>query len=274
MINRSLSLSAFAVTALVNLPAAAQEKVTFAYIEEPPFAATINGQPAGSDVDVARAVLARMGIKDVIVKKVEFAELLPGVASGKWTMNTGLFVTPERCKAVAYSNPIWALVDGMVVRAGNPKRVTSYASVAKSDARLGVVKGTVQVATARAAGVPVDRIIEFGAQEEIIAAIKAGRVDAYPNTALGHRALLASLKDADLALAQPFEPPTDGNGRAKAGFGAYSFNQADGAFIARFNAELAKYLGSDDHRALLAKYGFGAEEITPALTARSEALCK
>jgi hypothetical protein len=35
--------------------------------------------------------------------------------------------------------------------------------------------------------------------------VELGRVDAYPNTALGHRALVASLKDADLALAQPFE---------------------------------------------------------------------
>ncbi|SCX71625.1 transporter substrate-binding domain-containing protein [Variovorax sp. EL159] len=274
MFKRSLSISALAVSAAFNLPAMAHEEVTFAYIEEPPFATTINGQPAGSDVDVARAVLARMGIKNVEVKKVEFAELLPGVASGKWTMNTGLFVTPERCRMVAYSNPIWALVDGMIVRAGNPKRVSSYASVAKSDARLGVVKGTVQVATAKAAGVPVERIVEFGAQEEIIAAIKAGRVDAYSNSALGQRALLTSLKDSDLALAQPFEPPTDSNGRAKAGFGAYSFNQANGAFVARFNAELAKYLGSDEHRALLAKYGFVADEITPALTARSDALCK
>jgi len=274
MNKRSALAAVMSISAFASFPTIAQEKVTFAYIEEPPFATTINGQPAGSDVDVARAVLARMGIKDVDVKKVEFAELLPGVASGKWTMNTGLFVTPERCKTVAYSNPIWALVDGMIVRAGNPKRVTSYASVAKSDARLGVVKGTVQVATAKAAGVPADRIVEFGAQEEIIAALKAGRVDAYPNTALGHRTLLASMKDADLALAQPFEAPTDSTGRAKAGFGAYSFNQASGAFIARFNAELAKYLGSDEHRALLAKYGFGADEITPALTARSEALCK
>lgn len=270
---RSVPLAALGVVAVLSAPATAQEKVVFAYIEEPPFAATINGQPAGSDVDVARAVLSRMGIKDLELRKVEFAELLPGVASGRWTMNTALFVTPERCKTVAYSNPIWALVDGMIVRAGNPKRVSSYASVATSDARLGVVKGTAQVATAKAAGVPADRIVEFGSQEEIIAAIKAGRVDAYPNTALGHRALLASLKDASLALAQPFEPPMD-KGRPKAGFGAFSFGQVDGAFVARFNGELAKFLGSDEHRTLLAKYGFGPEEISPALTARSEALCK
>jgi len=153
-----------------------------------------------------------MGIKDLEVRKVEFSELLTGVAAGRWTMNTALFVTPERCKTVAYSNPIWALGDGMIVRAGNPKRIGSYASVAKTDARIGVVKGTAQVATAKAAGVPADRIVEFGTQEEVIAAIKAGRVDAYPNTALGHRALLASLRDADLALAEPFELPMDPGG--------------------------------------------------------------
>jgi polar amino acid transport system substrate-binding protein len=268
-----LRLAAAAIAALIAAPAYAEEKVVFAYIEEPPFAATINGQPAGSDVDVAKAVLAKMGIKDVELRKVEFAELLPGVAANRWKMNTALFVTPERCKTVAYSNPIWALVDGMIIRAGNPKHISSYASVAASDAKLGVVKGTVQIGTAKAAGVPADRIIEFGAQEDIIAAIKDGRVDAYPNTVLGHRALLASLKDPDLALAQPFEPASE-HGRPKAGFGAFSFSRADGAFIARFNAELARFLGSDEHRAILAKYGFGNDEITPALTAKSEELCK
>lgn len=265
-------LAVAAIAALWGASASAQDKVVFAYIEEPPFATTIDGQPAGSDVDVAKVVLEHMGIKDFEFKKMEFGDLLPGVAAGKWTMNTGLFVTPERCKTVAYSNPIWALVDGMIVHAGNPKHVSSYASVAASDARLGVVKGTAQVDTAKAAGVPTDRIVEFGSQEEIITAIKEGRVDAYPNTALGHRALLASLKDPDLALAEPFEPPMQ-DGRAKAGFGAFSFNKADGVFIEKFNEELAKFIGSDEHRAMLAKYGFGADEITPALTVKSEALC-
>ncbi|MGY4474841.1 polar amino acid transport system substrate-binding protein [Bradyrhizobium sp. USDA 3364] len=262
-----------AIAALIAAPAIAQDKFVFAYIEEPPFAATVNGLPAGSDVDVARVVLARMGIKDVELKKVEFAELIPGVAASRWKMNTALFVTPLRCKTVAYSNPIWALVDGMIVRAGNPKHITSYATAASSGAKLGVVRGTVQIATAKAAGVPADRIVEFGAQEGVLAAIKDRRVDAYPNSALGHRALLASLKDPDLALAQPFEPPME-NGRPKAGFGAFSFNRTDGAFIAKFNAELARFLGSDEHRALLAKYGFGPDEISPALTANSEELCK
>jgi len=248
-------------------------KVVFAYIEEPPFAATIAGQPSGSDIDVAREILSRMGVREVEVLKVEFPDLLPGVAAGRWTMNTALFVTPERAKTVTFSNPIWALVDGMIVRAGNPKRITSYQSIAASDARLGVVKDTVQVAAAKAAGIPVDRIVGFDSQDVVVAAIKSGQVDAYANTALGQRGFLASMNDAALALAEPFEPPME-HGRARAGFGAFSFNKADVAFINRFNGELAKYLGTPEHRALLAKYGFSAEEITPALTAKSADLVK
>lgn len=249
------------------------ETVVFAYIEEPPFAATINGQPVGSDIEVAMAVLSRLGIDQVELRKVEFSDLLPGVAAGRWTMNTGLFVTPERGRVVTFSNPIWALVDGMIVRARNPKHIDSYVSAAATDARLGVVRNTVQVDAARAAGVPSERIVEFAAQEEIIAAIREGRVDAYANTALGHRGLLASLNDPDLALAEPFQPPLE-NGKVKAGFGAFSFNKSNTAFIGRFNAELAKFLGSAEHRGLLAKYGFGPDEIAPALTVKSEDLVR
>jgi polar amino acid transport system substrate-binding protein len=269
----SIHLAVAAVAVLMAVPAKAQEKVVFAYIEEPPFNATIDGKPQGYDIEVAKAVLSRMGIKDVEFVKKEFPDLMPGVAAGKWTMNTGLFVTPERCKNVAYSNPIWSLVDGMIVRAGNPKHITSYASVAASDARLGVVKDTVEVGRAKTAGVPPERLIEFRNQDEIIAEIKKGNVDAYAATSFGHRALLASLKDPELELAEPFEPLMK-DGHPVVDFGAYSFNKANGAFIARFNVELAKFLGSEEHRAILDKYGFGPDEITPALTAKSEELCK
>lgn len=269
----SLSLAAAAISVLADGATHAQDKFVFAYIEEPPFAATVNGQPSGSDIEVAKTVLARMGIKNVEFVKTEFAELLPGVAAGRWTMNTGLFVTQERCKTVAFSNPIWALVDGMIVRAGNPKGISSYASVGTSGARIGLVRNTIQIGYAKAAGVPVERIVEFNTQDEAVAAVKAGQVDAFAATALGNRALLASLNDPDLAIAQPFEPPVV-KGAQGGGFGAYSFNKANSAFVARFNAELATFLGSEEHRSILARYGFGSDEITPTLMAKSEDLCK
>ena len=149
----------FSATALGAGPACAADvvppKVVFAYIEEPPFATNAGGSPGGSDVDLARAVLARMGVATIETRKVEFADLLPGVAAGRWTMNTGLFISPERCRTVAYSDPIWALADGMIVRRGNPRRINSYSSVALDpEAKLGVVRGTVQAKTAHDEGIP------------------------------------------------------------------------------------------------------------------------
>jgi polar amino acid transport system substrate-binding protein len=77
--------AAAAMALLLAQPSKAHDKTVLAYIEEPPFAATINGQPVGSDVDVAKAVLAGMVVKDIELKKVEFAELLPGRLAPCWS---------------------------------------------------------------------------------------------------------------------------------------------------------------------------------------------
>ena len=68
-------------------------------------------------------------------------------------MNVPIFVTPKRSEDVAFSVPVWALGDGFLVHAGNPKGLTGYAAVAqRADARLGVIPGQVQLDSAKAAG--------------------------------------------------------------------------------------------------------------------------
>jgi polar amino acid transport system substrate-binding protein len=209
-----------------------------------------------------------MGVKAIETRKVEFADMLPGVAAGRWTMNTALFITPERCREVDFSDPIWALSDGLIVRQGNPRGITSYASIAAHrEAKLGALRGTVQIVEAYQDGVPRDRVVEFGTQDEALAAIRNGQVDAYSGTALGHRTLLAKLKAADLELAPDFQPPARG-GHALAGFGAFSFAKSNQAFVARFNATLASYLGGTEHRAMMARHGFTEAEIDPAIAMR------
>jgi hypothetical protein len=65
-------------------------KKSFAYLEEPPFAETVDGHAEGTDIDVAKAVLGKMSIKDFEFKKAGLADLMPGVAAGHWTMTAGL----------------------------------------------------------------------------------------------------------------------------------------------------------------------------------------
>lgn len=249
-------------------PWEAPSEVTFAYIEEPPFAMENDGVATGSDVDLARRVLETMGVTKVVTRKVEFSDLLPGVAAGQWTINTALFITPERCRDVAFSDPVWALGDALIVRRGNPRKLTSYAAIAADpQARLGVMRGTVQAEDALREGLPNERLLQWGAQDEVLAAIRDGRVDAYSATALGQRTLLAKLGASDLELARQVEPPSP-DGHVAARFGAFSFAKSDLAFVSRFNMALATYLGASDHRAMMSSYGFTGAEIDPAITMR------
>lgn len=115
---------------------------------------------------------------------MSFEEFLPGVQEGRWDMNVPIFVTPERAKQVAFSTPVWALGDGLLVHLGNPKALVNYKSLAaRGDARLGIIAGQVQFDSAKSAGVGNCQIVVFRNQPEAVAALVAGNraaVDGYP----------------------------------------------------------------------------------------------
>jgi polar amino acid transport system substrate-binding protein len=163
-------------------------KITIAYLEEPPFYWTESeGAAVGADIELADVVLRAIGYTQIEHQPTTFEELVPGVSGGRWNMNVPIFVTPERSKLVDFSTPVWALGDGFLVAAGNPMGLDSYAAVARNNARLGLVSGTVQQQYAQSHGVNDTYILQFARQEDAIDALLAGRIDAYTATALGNR---------------------------------------------------------------------------------------
>ncbi|CAB3754388.1 amino acid ABC transporter substrate-binding protein [Burkholderia sp. MSh2] len=240
-------------------------KVTIAYIEEPPFGWTnADRTAAGADLDLADAVLRAMGVTRIEHHLTTFSELLPGVEAGRWDMNVPLFVTPGRAERVAFSVPVWAIGDGFLVRAGNPKTLDSYASLAeRHDARLGIIAGQVQHDSARTAGVSDDQIVIFEHQADAIEAVRAGAIDAYASTALGNRILADRIGGAVL---QAVEHRPDAHGeRQERPLGAFSFNRTNRDLLDAVNEQLRRYLGSPDHRARMASFGLTHNEIDPVL---------
>ena len=78
----------------------------FGYLIEPPFNYRLaDGTVTGCDVELAKAMLAHIGENNFEPVETEFAELLPGVAAGRWRMTTGLFATEERKKIAIFSRP-------------------------------------------------------------------------------------------------------------------------------------------------------------------------
>lgn len=231
-------------------------KIKVAYIEEPPFYWTGDDQrPTGADIEVAEVVLRAIGVTDIEYHLTSFGEFLPGVQEGRWDMNVPIFVTAERAQQVAFSVPIWTIGDGFVVRSGNPKQLTSYEAVAaRSDARIGLIPEQIQFAAAKAAGVRDSQIVVLKEQPEGIAAFMAGTIDAFPGTALGCRSIAGgnpALEAVDVEMGPSSDAPV----------GGFSFAKGNHALLDAVNKQLRQYLGTADHRARVAKYGFTPSEI-------------
>jgi polar amino acid transport system substrate-binding protein len=231
-------------------------KVRIAYIEEPPFYWTgEDHRVTGADIELADVVLRAIGVSSIEHHLTSFEELLPGVQEGRWDMNVPVFVTAERAQHVAFSVPVWTLGDGFLLHRGNPKALTSYeALAARSDARLGVIAAQVQLKAAKSAGVSADQIVIFKNQPEAVTALLAGKVDAFAGTALGNR-VLANAN-------QKLEAVAHAMGNAwSAPVGAFSLSKSNPGLLQSVNEQLRHYIGSADHRARMAKYGFTRTEV-------------
>lgn len=235
--------------------------IIFAYLDEPPFCAPgPDSAPVGCDVEVAFAVLRSIGIERIEARLVTFAELLPGVAGGRWHINTPLFVTEERARLVDFSRPCWSLADGLMVRAAHAGRFDSYATLAAdARARLVVVADQVQEQRALAAGVSPQRVLHVATQAQAVAAVRDGRADAYASVAMAHRGFLLANPDDALCVAD------FGASGGAAAVGAYSFAKLNAALRIAFDDALGRYLGSPQHRAIMRRYGFTDADVERVL---------
>jgi polar amino acid transport system substrate-binding protein len=248
-----------------------RDGVVVAYLDEPPFGipAPPGDRPAGCDMDLAHRVLEAVGVTDVRYALTTFPDLIPGLLDGRWHMTTPVFVTDDRAEVVAFSRPVWTAADGFIVRRGDAARYTSYEAIARTPgATLAVVRGQVQRGTAVAAGLPVDRIVEHLDQDAAAAAVRDGRADASASTASGNRAYVRRAGDPGLvAVAVTVaEQPNAPHGHVPCG--AFALPKGTPDLTAAVDDALDRYLGTPDHLALMAGYGFTEDDLRPVLAPR------
>lgn len=230
------------------------------------------GRLTGEAPEVARAVLAELGVERIEGVLTEFGALIPGLKAGRFDLiAAGMYITPARCREVAFSNPTYGIGEALVVRAGNPLGLHSYASIAvHPSAVLGVVTGAIQRSYALASGIPKQRIAVFPDAPSALAAVGAGRADAFGGTSLTVSDLLAKSRAPRLERATPFTDPVI-DGETIRGHGAFVFRRRDEPLRTAFDLVLADYLGSAPHLAAVAPFGFSREHLPGEVTAA--ALC-
>lgn len=224
------------------------------------------GGLTGAEVELARAVVARLGIPRVEWLQAEFAALLPELEAGRFdAVVAGMFVTPEREARVAFSAPSFRVTQALLVRAGNPHGLHAYAELAgRPELKAAVLHGSVEERLLRQAGVPPERIVVVPDALTGAVAVETSLADALALSAPSLRFLAARRPQGGTELAAPFLPPA-GAGRGSAG--AVAFRKGDLPLRDAWSRELAGILGSPAHRRERARFGFGDDELpegTPA----------
>ncbi|MCV7152656.1 ectoine/hydroxyectoine ABC transporter substrate-binding protein EhuB [Mycolicibacterium pyrenivorans] len=248
----------------------ADKKINVGFANERPYAYRENGQLVGEDPAIHGYIFDQIGGVTLEPHLFEFGSLIQALNSKRVDVVTaGMFITPERCEQAAFSNPVYVATTSLLVRRGNPKGLTDYASVANGDARLAVMNGAVEVDQAKGSGVPDDRLQIVADQQAGLDAVRSGRADAFALTSISLRALAAS--DDSIEVSEAFVPVVDGE--EQLGAGAAVFRRSDTELREAFNEKLAELVQSPKWLELVEPYGFTeAERPDPELTA--EQLCQ
>jgi polar amino acid transport system substrate-binding protein len=253
--------------------ARAEKRMRVGFANEAPFAYrdAATGRLTGEAPEVARHVLGRLGVSEVEGVLTEFGSLIPGLKAGRFDLiAAGMYITPERCHEVVFSEPSYCVRESLMVKRGNPENLHSYADVVKKSVVLGVVAGTVERGYAQALGVPEHRLSVFPDPPSAVAGLQAGRIQAYAGTSLTVADLLQKAADPTLEAARPFEDPVI-DGKPARGCGAFAFRKRDTALRDSFDRELTGLLGTDTHAKLVSPFGFG--EHTRVRDVRRSDLC-
>ena len=207
-----------------------------------------SGQLAGYDVDVARLIGGKLGVKVEFVSS-EWASILAGLSANKYdVIISQVGINPKRELAFDFSAPYIYSMPQLIVRKNESAAYTSLADL--KGKKLGVGQGSVYEQQAKA--VPGIEVRSYAAAPDTMADLASGRLDAALNDSLMSAYLLKISKLPIKAGAQvgavermgiPFQK---GNPQFKAALNkALSEAAADGSL----KAISLKWFGTDVSKA-------------------------
>ncbi len=232
-------------------------EIPFGYIDT-------NGEMTGEAPELARVIFKRLGVDKVQPVPTEFGSLIPGLNSQQFdVVAAGMYVNPERCEQVIFSDPDYQMLDSFIVRKGNPKGLHDYKDVVEKKAKFATGTGYAEIQYAVEAGYKESDILIVPDQVAGLNAVEAGRVDVFAGTALTTREVVKKSSTAEATKA--FAPLVEGKPHVDGG--AFAFRPTETNLRDAFNVELQKLKKSGELFRILKPFGFTEAEMTD-LTAK------
>ncbi|MHA6796122.1 ectoine/hydroxyectoine ABC transporter substrate-binding protein EhuB [Pseudonocardia bannensis] len=221
-----------------------------------------DGRVTGEAPEVARAVLAALGVGGIEAVQIGFSELIPGLRVGQFDIITaGLTVTPRRCQRVLFSRPDFLAPTAFLVQQGNPDRISTFDDVRRRGLTLGVLSDSVEQEYARAAGIRDAGMAVFEGQTSLFRAVEGRRVPVGALTRISLLDEIARNPGSQLEVTDDVRPVIDGREAVPAG--AFAFREGDRELRDAFDVALTALQDSGEWLRLTAPFGFTAENLPP-----------
>ncbi|MGE0349523.1 ectoine/hydroxyectoine ABC transporter substrate-binding protein EhuB [Hydrogenophaga sp.] len=229
------------------------------FANEAPYSyANASGQLTGESPTVFKHVMQKLGVKEVDGVLTEWGALIPGLKAGRFdAIVASMYITPKRCEQIIFAEPTYGVGEALVVKTGNPDGVSTYADAVSKGKSIAFVAGTAEIEHGKLAGMKREQQMVVPDFAAAVAAVKAGRASAAAFTSLTAKDLAG--KDDGLERAQPFTFTHDG--KIYKGEGSFGFRPEDTSLRDAVNAELAKFIGTEQHLAMVAKFGFDKSNL-------------
>ncbi|MER8563379.1 ectoine/hydroxyectoine ABC transporter substrate-binding protein EhuB [Mesorhizobium sp. M0578] len=208
-----------------------------------------NNEPLGFVNAMTIDILKKLGTTKVEPVVTEWGSLIPGLQAGRFDIITGgMFILPERCRNVLFTEPLGTFADGLIVPKGNPERLHSYEDVRDKGLTFVTAAGYEAVKIAKKVGIADDKVMQVAGPAEIVQAVKAGRAAAGGGDYFTMKEFAD--KDDSVELANPY------TSSATPGYPALAFLPNQQAEVDAFNSVLKDYIGSDEMMKSVGKYGY------------------
>jgi len=201
------------------------------------------GDLTGYDVDVARAVADKLGVKAEF-QETQWDAIFAGLEAGRFdTIANQVSITPERTDSYAFSTP-YTYSTGVIVVPSDNTSITSFASLAGKTTAQSLTSNWYTLATDSGATV---QSVEGWAQS--VALVEQGRVDATVNDKLTYLDYKKQTGAAGLKIAAETDDRSES---------AFAFAKGGTALAAAVSDALAQ-LTADGTLATISDTYFGAD---------------
>ncbi len=280
---RSLKIAAVSVSALAltagSLAAATLDEIReagtirIAVANEIPYGyIDPNGEAMGAGPDVARAIMAELGIENIEWVTAGFSSLIPGLKADRFDMVAAeMAILPDRCGEILFSEPNTSYGEGLLVAAGNPQGITSYADFANNpDLTVAIMAGADQLEMMQELGVDDTRMVMISANADAISVVSTGRADAYAATSLTASGLAEASDGVEVAA--DFVDPVIGGAEVRS-WGGFAFSSDSEDLRDAVNDALATFKGTNEWETILTGYGFADSDVAGSATRSTADLC-